>query len=299
MTAVVGPAAEAAALTQRRTLPLSHRRSRGPGPWIVLAALLALLVVFLFPFALAVSNAVKTPSDYAAGGPLGLPHTFTLTALANFWVEVDFTRKLVNSLLLSGATAVFGVLLSLLNAYAIGIGRVRGGGALLVLLLIGIMIPQEALVYPLYILSKKAGLFDSLLSTIIVFSVLQSAFGTYLLASVLSAFPREIIDAARMDGANSWQTLWLIVVPILRPTLSVLAIFFFIWTWNEFLLPLVLLVSNDNQTVSVAMGVLHGQYVSDPTAVAAASLLGIAPTVLFFLVFQRTLTRGVTVGALK
>jgi raffinose/stachyose/melibiose transport system permease protein len=86
---------------------------------------------------------------------------------------------------------------------------------------------------------------------------------------------------------------------VLRPTLAVLATFFFIWTWNEFLLPLVLLVSNDRQTVSVAMGVLSGQFVSDETAKAAASLLGMAPTVIFFLIFQRTLTRGVVVGAVK
>ena len=187
----------------------------------------------------------------------------------------------------------------MLNAYAIGIGRVKGGGVLLVLLLIGVMIPQEALVYPLYVMSKATHLFDSLLACIIVFSVLQSTFGTYLLSSVLSAFPAEIIEAAKVDGANSWQVLWYIVVPVLRPTLGVLGTFFFIWTWNEFLLPLVLLVSNDNQTVSVAMGVLSGQFVSDPTSIAAAALLGMLPTVIFFVIFQRTLTRGVTVGAIK
>ncbi|MEQ1768232.1 MAG: carbohydrate ABC transporter permease [Devosia sp.] len=275
------------------------RSSRGPGRWIVMLALVALLLTFVFPFVLALSNAIKTPADYAAHGPLGIPQSFTLEALGKFWSHVDFTRKLINSTILSASVAVFGVLLSLLNAYAIGIGRVKFGGPLLVLLLIGIMIPQEALVYPLYLMAKSVGLFDSLTACIIVFSVLQSAFGTYLLASVLGAFPREIIEAAKVDGANSWQILWQIVVPILRPTLSVLAVFFFIWTWNEFLLPLVLLVSNDNQTVSVAMGVLSGQYVSDPTTTAAAALLGMSPTIIFFLIFQRTLTRGVVVGAVK
>ncbi|HVY21135.1 MAG TPA: carbohydrate ABC transporter permease [Bauldia sp.] len=277
----------------------SVRRNRGPGRWFVLAALLALLALFLFPFLLAVTNAIKSAADYAANGPLGIPHSFSLAALGAFWQHVDFTRKLINSTVLSGAVALIAVALSLLNAYAIGIGRVRGSRFILILLLIGIMIPQEALVYPLYLMAKAAGLFDSLISCIIVFSVLQSAFGTYLLASVLTAFPREIVEAARVDGANSWQILVYVVTPIIAPTLAVLATFFFIWTWNEFLLPLVLLVSNDNQTVSVAMGVLSGQYVSDPTTTAAAALLGLAPTVIFFLIFQRTLTRGVVVGAVK
>jgi raffinose/stachyose/melibiose transport system permease protein len=271
----------------------------GPARWWVLAALAIILILFLSPFILALSNAIKTHEDFNAHGLLGIPRSFDLTALKEFWGNVDFTQKLINSTLISAATAVFGVLLSLLNAYAIGIGRIKGGNKMLVLLLIGIMIPQESLVYPIYYLSKTVGLFDTTWSVIIVFSVLQSAFGTYLLSAVLTAFPREVIEAAEMDGATPWKILWTIVVPMLMPTLSVLATFFFIWTWNEFLLPLVLLSSNDNQTVAVAMGVLNGQFIQTPTTMAAAALLGIAPTLIFFLIFQRTLTRGIAVGAVK
>ena len=276
----------------------SHRR-RGGARWAVLGILVVLLFVTLFPFALAIVNALKTADDYARHGPLSLPRSFDLTALVSFWHEVDFGRKLFNSALISFCVAIFAVLLSVINAYAIGVGRIRGGPAVLVLLLMGIMVPQESIVYPIYYLAKSLGLYDTILLVVIVFSVIQSAFGTYLLSSVLTAFPREIIDAAEMDGANRRQVLWLVIVPILRPTLMVLATFFFVWTWNEFLLPLVLLISNDNQTVSVAMGLLQGQNTSDPTTIAAASLLGIAPTLIFFIIFQRTLTRGIVVGAIK
>ena len=293
---VIGPLEGVAVF---KTRAAASSTTGGVARWWVLALLIVGLAVMLFPFALALINAIKTPADYALHGPLGIPRSFDLTGLKTFWSEVNFTRKLTNSIVFSGCVAVFGVLLSLLNAYAIGIGRVRGGGKLLVLLLLGIMIPQESLVYPLYTLAKSVGLFDSLTSVIIIFSVLQSAFGTYLLSAVLTAFPREIVEAAEIDGASRWQVLWFVVVPVLRPTLTVLATFFFIWTWNEFLLPLVLLASNDNQTVTVSLGVLFGQYTSDPTTTAAAALLGIAPTVIFFLIFQRSLTRGVVVGAIK
>ncbi|MEF0942496.1 carbohydrate ABC transporter permease [Rhizobium sp. BR 362] len=276
-----------------------HAQKKGFARWIVLALLLVLLAATLFPFLLAALNAIKTPADYTANGPLALPHSFDLTALKNFWTTVDFTRKLFNSILISGCTAILAVVLSLLNAYAIGIGRVRGGKALLVILLISIMAPQEALVYPLYYMAKQVGLFDSMLSVILIIGVLHTAFGTYLLSSVMTTFPREIIEAAQIDNASRWQILWMVIVPVLRPTLAVLATFFFIWTWNEFLIPLVFLVSNNNQTVSVAMGVLSGANTQDPTAIAAASLLGVTPTVIFFLIFQRTLTRGVAVGAVK
>jgi raffinose/stachyose/melibiose transport system permease protein len=274
-------------------------RRRGPMRWIVMALLVVLLIATLFPFFLALINAIKPDIDYNSGGPLSLPTALDFSALIKFWGLADYTRKLANSVIISACVALFGVAISLLNAYAIGIGKVRGAGALLVIAMLGIMVPQESIIYPLYYMAKATGLYDTQLAVIIIFSVIQSAFGTYLLSAVLGSFPREIIEAAEIDGANRWQVLWFVVIPVLRPTLMVLGTFFFIWTWNEFLIPLVLLVSNDNQTVSVAMGLTRGQNMPQPTLLAAASLLGIAPTVIFFLLFQRTLTRGVVVGAVK
>ncbi len=95
------------------------------------------------------------------------------------------------------------------------------------------------------------------------------------------------------------QILWRIVVPILRPSIAVLLVFFFIWTWNEFFLPLVFLVSNDNQTVPVSLGVLQDQRLMGAKMTSALALLGVLPPIVFFLLFQRTLTRGITMGAVK
>jgi raffinose/stachyose/melibiose transport system permease protein len=201
--------------------------------------------------------------------------------------------------LISGCVCVLAVLLSVLNAYALGIGRVRGRTWILGAFLIANFLPQEGLVYPLYDMAKATRLYDSPLAVIIIFTVIQAAFGTYLLSSVLSSFPRELLEAARMDGAGRARILWRVVVPVSRPTLGVLLVFFFIWTWNEFFLPLVFLVSNQNQTVPVALGTLQGQHIMNPLTTSGAALLGVLPTVIFFLIFQRTLTRGVTVGAVK
>lgn len=269
------------------------------GSWVILALLLVWLAATLFPFILAALNAIKTPADYAENGALSFPRTFDLTAIKAFWTNTDYTLKLINSLIISGGVAILAVLLSLLNAYAIGIGRVRGGRTLLLILLVALMAPQEAMIYPLYYMLKSVGLFDNIYAVIVIIAVGMSAFGTYLLTSVMSTFPREILEAAQLDNANRWQILWKVVFPILRPTLAVLATFFFIWSWNEFLLPLVFLASNNNQTVSVAMGVLSGANQSEPTGIAAAALLGVLPTIIFFFIFQRTLTRGVAVGAVK
>ncbi|MEU7689476.1 carbohydrate ABC transporter permease [Microbispora hainanensis] len=277
----------------------ADRTFRQPGRWAVLAALVVLAVVMLFPFVIVTLNAFKSPAEYSANGPLSLPHGLYLDGIVDFWNRVDFGLKLWNSFLISGVVAVAAVVLSVLNAYALGIGRVRGRLWILVLFLVANTLPQESLVYPLYYLSKEVGLYDSKLAVILIFTVIQAAFGTYLLSSVLGQFPRGILEAAELDGASRWRTLWGIVVPISRPTLSVLLIFFFIWTWNEFFLPMVFLISNDNQTVPVALGVLQGEKMMDATTSSASALLGIVPAVAFFLIFQRTLTRGVTVGAIK
>lgn len=276
-----------------------RRRRRGPSAYAVLVALAALAGIMLIPFLVVVSNALKTPQEYTSKGPLAPPSGLNLDGIRDFWDRVDFGHVLLNSVLISGSVAVLAVLLSVFNAYALGIGRIKGRIWLLALLLLANTLPQEALVYPLYYLAKQFGIYDTRLSVIIVFAVVQSAFGTYLLSSVMSAFPRPLLEAARIDGANRWQVLWRVVVPVVRPTLSVLLVFFFVWTWNEFLIPMVFLISNENQTVSVALGVLQGQRLMDATMSSAAALLGLLPTVVFFLIFQRTLSRGLTAGAIK
>ncbi|MCW4385207.1 carbohydrate ABC transporter permease [Salinibacterium sp. SYSU T00001] len=276
-----------------------NRRRRRPADWVILALAIVFGVLIAFPFLLIVINSFKSPADYATGGPLALPTELYFDGLVNFWERVNFPEKLWNSIYTSGLVALFAVVISVLNAFAIGIGRVRGRTWIIVLFLLANMLPQEALLYPLYYMFKEVGLYNTTWAIIIIFTVIQSAFGTYLLASVYGTFPKEVLEAAALDGANRWQILWRVVVPISRPTLSVLLIFFFIWTWNEFLIPLTFLVSNDNQTVPVAISVLQGDRLMDVTTTSASALLGVIPTLIFFFIFQRTLTRGITAGAVK
>ena len=267
--------------------------------WVILVIAVVIGVAIAFPFLLILINSFKSPSDYNSGGPLQLPTSFYTDGIVNFWNRVNFPEKLWNSVFISGMVAILSVVLSVLNAYALGIGRVKARTWIIVLFLLANMLPQEALLYPLYFMFKQVGLYDNVWAVIIIFTVIQSAFGTYLLSSVYGTFPKEVLEAASLDGAGRWRILWRVVVPISRPTLSVLLIFFFIWTWNEFLIPLTFLVSNDNQTVPVAISALQGDRLMDVTTTSASALLGLIPTLVFFLIFQRTLTRGITAGAVK
>ncbi|MCM3659481.1 carbohydrate ABC transporter permease [Georgenia satyanarayanai] len=272
---------------------------RSAGDWAVLAVAVVIGLFIAFPFLLILVNSFKSPAEYASSGPLALPTEIYTDGIAAFWERVNFPEKVWNSVLISGTVAVLAVLLSMFNAFALGIGRIRGRTWIVVLILLANMLPQEVLLYPLYFMFRETPLYDNVWSVIIIFTVIQTAFGTYLLASVYSTFPKELLEAASLDGAGRWRTLWRVVYPISRPTLSVLLIFFFIWTWNEFLIPLTFLVSNANQTVPVAITVLQGDRLMDVTTTSASALLGLIPTLIFFLIFQRTLTRGITAGAVK
>ncbi|MDG4811242.1 carbohydrate ABC transporter permease [Micromonospora sp. WMMD1120] len=275
------------------------RDHRGVSRWVVLAVVTLGALVMLVPFVFMLLNAFKSPGDYSSDGPLSWPTEFYTEGLRRYWTTVDFPLKLWNSAIIAGSVAVLGVLVSLLNAYALGVGRVRGRLWIVGLFLLANMLPQEALVYPLYYVAKEVGLYNTQLSVIIIFTVIQSAFGTYLLASVLGTFPRSLLEAAALDGAGTWRVLWRVVFPNLRPTLVVLLIFFFIWTWNEFLIPLVMLIDNQTQTVPVALASLQGDRLMDAPTTNAGALISLLPAVLFFLIFQRTLARGITAGAEK
>lgn len=277
----------------------SGRRRRSALDHFALLGLVVTAVLMLLPFAVVVLNALKSPQEYAAQGPLSLPGGVYLDGLRDFWLRVDFGGKLMNSLLISGSVAVLAVVLSVLNAYALGIGRV----------------PRTARAA-----RRSAARRDGAAGGPRLPAVLAEQAGRALrpearshhhlhrhpdgvrdlpVSSVMAAFPHEVLEAARVDGAGPAQILWRIVVPILRPSIAVLLVSFFIWTWNEFFLPLVFLISNDNQTVPVALGVLQGQRLMDATMTSASAALGVPPAVVFFLLFQRTLTRGTTMGAVK
>ncbi|WP_411075016.1 carbohydrate ABC transporter permease [Streptomyces sp. cmx-4-7] len=274
-------------------------RKKGAGSYAVLAAVAVFVLTFLSPFAIILLNSFKTGADYRANGSLSLPEKWNWAIIGDVWERVGFTQKLLNSVQISLGVVLIAVVLALFNAYAIGIGRVRWRTAFLVFFLGLNVLPQEGLVYPIYYLFKEMDLYDGKLGYTILVGITYSAFGTYLLSSVFAGFPKELIEAASLDGAGRWTILWRIVLPMSWPTLSVMCVFFFVWSWNEFLYPLVLLISNDNQTVPLGLSVLQGQYTSDPTSLSAAALLGVIPMVVFFLIFQRSLTRGLTAGAVK
>ncbi len=279
--------------------PLKVRRSDAVTKYLTLFALLVFLMLMLFPFFMITINSFKTEAEYLANGPFSFPASFDLGALRTTWELTDYSTKLLNSLFISVSTAVLAVALSLFNAYALGIGQIKGRTFFLLFFLIAITLPAESLAYPLYYLFNQIGLYNTRLGIIIITAALHTAFGTYLLTSVFRTFNKDILESARLDGCNKLQLLTKIIIPLNWPTLSVLFVFFFIWTWNDFFLPLIFLISNSKQTVPIAMALARGERGMVITVQSAAAFLGVLPAFIFFILFQRTLTKGIMSGATK
>ncbi|WP_084626507.1 carbohydrate ABC transporter permease [Demequina aurantiaca] len=284
---------------QRPTKEKTKKRPKTPMEWVLLAIVILGALIVVFPIALLLINAFKSPADYATSGPLDLPQALSFEGIRTFWAENNFPRALWNSIFISSVVAVLAVILSVFNSFAIGIGRVKGRSWIVLIFLMANLVPQEMLFDPLFRLYDDLGLLSNPWSVIITFVVIQSAFGTYLLSSLLGTFPKEILEAAAVDGATRWRSLRSVIVPVIKPTLSVLMVFFFIWTWNEFLLPLAFLNTSDSLTVPLLLEQLNGERQTDTTTLIAGTLISIIPTIIFFLIFQRTLTRGITAGAVK
>ena len=267
--------------------------------WVILIACVLFAILILSPLFLMVLNAFKTSQDYTQNGPLSLPHELYFGGLVNFWKATDFPIKFWNSLWISVVSALLSVVLSLFNAYALGIGRVRGSSVIIALFMILTMLPGEGFIYPLFYMFNAVGMGNSQWTIVIICGIINMAFGTYLLSSVMSTFPKELLEAAQIDGAGRWRTLRDVVFPIMKSNCAVLFIFFFIWTWNEFYFTLIFLVSGDTQTIPLAIASLQGDRIMDGPTINAGSLISLIPAFVFFLIFQRTLTKGITAGAVK
>jgi raffinose/stachyose/melibiose transport system permease protein len=265
----------------------------------IYSVLFLILIVILFPILIVAFNSFKTEEDFYKTGPFGLPTSVTLISFQKAMETIQFFPRLINSILISLPVAIIAAGLSLLNGYAIGIGKIKGRIFFLIFFLIAMTIPQESLIYPLYYLFRIFKLYNTHLGVILCLAALNLAFGTYLMGTVLNDFPKDFIESARIDGAGSIYILRKVVVPLAMPTLSVLFVMFFIWTWNDFFISLVMLVSEKIQTIPLGILRTRGQYRVAMTDQGAAALLLCLPSIIFFLIFQRTLTRGITAAGLK
>jgi raffinose/stachyose/melibiose transport system permease protein len=265
---------------------------------IVYAILLAGCVVAIVPFIVTTLASLKTMPEIVQD-VLALPASPNWGTYSEAWDVGRFDRFFLNSTVVAVAVVVPSVVLSAMSGYAFARFRFRGSRLLFTYLLLGLVVPLQALVIPLFYVIRELQLLDSLWALILPQIALSMSFGTLLMRQAFAGIPTEISEAAVLDGANSWQVLWQVMFPLARPLIGTMGLLFFIWTWNEFLLPLVVNIDPDYHTLPVGILYFQQRWTSNLPLVAAGATMIYLPLVVIFLVFQKQLIAGLTEGALK
>ncbi len=269
-----------------------------PKRWIAYVLLILGCLVAVVPFIVTVFASLKTMPEIVQG-VFALPEDPIWENYRQAWVQGRFGRFFLNSGVVAVAVVIPSVLLSSMTGYAFARFRFRGSSVLFAYFLIGMVVPLQAMVVPLYYLLREMGLLDSLWALILPQIALSMSFGTLLMRQAFASVPSEIGEAATLDGASSWQALWQVMMPLSRPLIGTLALLFFIWTWNEFLLPLVVNIDPAYHTLPLGLLYFQQRYTSNMPVIAAGSTIIFVPLTIIFLLFQKQLIQGLTQGALK
>jgi raffinose/stachyose/melibiose transport system permease protein len=262
------------------------------------AVLTLFLVLAVAPFLLIALSAFKSATEIAEN-IFGLPEVWSFANFVQAWGQARFDSYFRSSVIVVVPVVIISCFLSILTGYAFGQMRFPGAGLLFALFLLGIMVPGEAVIIPIYYNLREMKLIDTYWAMILPDIAFSVSFGTLWMRGFFSTVPKELIDAATVDGSTSWQTLWRILVPNAVPAVLTMGILFFIWTWNDFLLPLVVVTRDDLRTLPLGLAFFQGRYSSDLPMMAAAATMVALPTIVVYVLMQRHFIRGLTSGAVK
>ncbi|MBJ67189.1 MAG: sugar ABC transporter permease [Gemmatimonadetes bacterium] len=265
---------------------------------LLYGTLLGIAGLLLAPFAWLLSTALKAESaDLFAFPPQWIPDPIVWSNFAKAWDILPFMRYLYNTFYIAIATVVINVFLSSMTGFALARMHFRGRQFILYAVLATTMVPFQVLLIPLFIVTLKLGLVDSYAGVILPVAV--NAFGIFLLRQAFSTIPKDLEDAARIDGCSDWHIFSRIMIPLVKPALATLAAFTFVAQWNDFIWPLIVLKNRDLYTLQLGLASLQGVFGVNWRYISAASVIALVPTVLFFLFTQRFFTKGMTAGAVK
>jgi raffinose/stachyose/melibiose transport system permease protein len=276
---------------RRRSRPAARRRNWAGG----LAGWLWLVVVAV-PLYWILITSLKAQSRYYASNPL-VPSGDPTLDNYRLVIESDFLRYFLNSVVVTAGAVVPAVLFSFMAAYAIVRGwRMRVLRAMNGLFLMGLAIPLQATVIPVYLFIIKLHLYDNLLALILPSIAFAIPLSVLVLANFVRDVPKELFDSMRVDGATEWTTLWRLAAPLTRPAILTVTIFNALTIWNGFLLPLVLTQSPDRRTLPLALWTFQSEYGVNIPAVLAAVVLTTLPLLVLYAFGRRQLLSGLTAG---
>lgn len=278
--------------------PVPPRR-RGTGNGLALLLLSVLGIFWMVPFLWMVSTSFKDIAEVYAFPPRFLPELIRWSNYVEAWQAIPFSRFFLNSMIVSVSTTASVIITSSMAGYAFARLRFPGRDQIFLAYLGTIMIPFPVLIIPLFILMRQLGLIDTLPALILPAAF--TAWGTFLMRQFMLSIPREIEEAARMDGASFWRIYRQIIMPLSRPVVATLGIFTFLATWNEFLWPLIMISSIENKTLPLGLTMFQAQApIRTPwQLIMAAATFSVLPVLIVFVLGQKYYVRGIATTGLK
>lgn len=268
------------------------------GKIVVYAILLISSMCILVPLLMVLLAAFKTNGEMMAN-PLGLPIHPSLDKLIEAWGQGKFGIYLKNTAFVTICVTIIGVIFSILCAFSLGLIRPRGSHFLYFLILVGLAVPYESYLISLYYDLQSLHMVDTFWALILPQIALSICFGTFWLRAFFVAVPKELIEAAVLDGANSWMVLWSVLLPLAKSAIIALMVLFIVGTWNEYTLVLALSTSDAVRTVPMGLALLQNTRVADNPLIMSGVLLACLPMVIIYAIFQRQFIEGQTAGAVR
>ena len=261
------------------------------------SVLVGLMFVTILPFITMLSAALAPSGSYPPG--LQWPADPQWQNFADAFAAASMDRLLLSSITIVAFVVPTSVLIGTLAGFGLAKLAPKGNRAIYLLFVLGLTLPVEGIITPLYYEVHALGLLNTKFAIILPLIGLFMPFSIYWMRAHFVNVPAEMSEAAEIDGASAWQQFWLVQVPIARPAIMSLAILQFLWTWNAFLLPMVLVETPLERTMAGALGAFQGQWGTNIPLLCAGSLIILAPTILLFIVFQRQFVAALLQGAVK
>ena len=277
----------------------SYRHSDQRRKIVIYFFMTLLVILYSLPLLGVLLTSLKTTEEIARQGLWNLPDVLNWSNFSNAWLQGNGRVFMVNSFLVTIPATIGSITLGVLAGYTFAKLPFPGSNLLFMLIIAGMFFPPQIVLIPLFRFFNAIGLYDTLWPMIIVHIAFGLPICTLLLRNFFSSIPNAIRESAIIDGANEFQVLTRIILPVSMPALAVLATLQFTWIWNDFLWPLIFTQSDRWKTIMVGLVALKGQYSVAYGVQGAMALIASVPTLVIFIFFQRYFIRGLTMGAVK
>ncbi|MGW5202380.1 carbohydrate ABC transporter permease [Streptomyces spiralis] len=263
----------------------------------VTVAAVAMAFAVLLPIIWMVLASFRPENDIVTSPPTLWPRAFTLANYREIWHAIPFAGLYRNTIVFAGSVTIISLFFDSMAAYALARLEFKGRNVVFVTILIMLMMPFQITLIPLYDQLNHLGLVNTFAGLIVPRAT--NAFGIFFLRQFFLSLPRDMEEAARIDGASEWRIYWQIVLPLARPALLTLGLFHFQYNWNDLLWPLIMTSNNSHATLPAGLSLFMGQHVTQYGMLMAGAVLSLLPVILFFLLIQRSFVQGIATTGIK